>query len=452
MRNHNLDRFLTISLAFLLLLIFGLIVLHAPMIVFVGTHVPSIDLLFKAWKEILMGICLILTALLLTSQKRWTVLAKDRIVQVVFAYATLHAITLVLFHNSAQATAAGLLIDLRYILFFVLVYILLRFYPAYRRLFMKVGLAGAIIVLGFGVLQVFFLPKDVLTVLGYGKETITPYLTVDENHDFIRINSTLRGPNPLGAYALIVLSVLTALIVTKGLVNRKSKQFFAINALLIGALVCMVASYSRSAVIGVVISLLVVAGVNVWRKLRLKHWLVIGGIVVIGLVGFLAIKDSSFVSNVVLHENPQGGSSVSSNEGHAESLKEGVVRMAGQPLGAGIGSTGSASLTTDKPLIIENQYLYIAHEIGWLGLIIFLVLWVMVLRHLWLRRRGWLSLGVFASGIGLGVIGLLLPVWVDDTVSIIWWGLAAICLSIPIDTMGDKKEPLHEPRKTSPRQ
>jgi hypothetical protein len=31
-----------------------------------------------------------------------------------------------------------------------------------------------------------------------------------------------------------------------------------------------------------------------------------------------------------------------------------------------------------------------------------------------------------ASGIGLALIGLLLPVWVDDTVSIVWWGLAAI--------------------------
>ena len=29
---------------------------------------------------------------------------------------------------------------------------------------------------------------------------------------------------------------------------------------------------------------------------------------------------------------------------------------------------------------------------------------------------------------GLAFVGLLLPVWVDDTVSILWWGLAAIAI------------------------
>jgi hypothetical protein len=40
----------------------------------------------------------------------------------------------------------------------------------------------------------------------------------------------------------------------------------------------------------------------------------------------------------------------------------------------------------------------------------------------------WLALGVFASGIGLAIVGIFLPVWTDDTVSIIWWGLAALAL------------------------
>ena len=43
-------------------------------------------------------------------------------------------------------------------------------------------------------------------------------------------------------------------------------------------------------------------------------------------------------------------------------------------------------------------------------------------------RHGALSLGVFASGCGLAIVGLLLPVWVDDTVSIIWWGLAGVAI------------------------
>jgi hypothetical protein len=144
--------------------------------------------------------------------------------------------------------------------------------------------------------------------------------------------------------------------------------------------------------------------------------------------GLLIARDTSFVSNVLLHEDPSGGNEINSNEGHIESLSYGLDRLIHQPLGAGVGSTGSASLFGDQPVIIENQYLFIAHEIGWLGLLVFAALFVIVMIRLWRVRSDWLGLGVFASGIGLALIGILLPVWVDDTVSIIWWGLAAVVL------------------------
>src|SRR6185312_10535467 len=157
--------------------------------------------------------------------------------------------------------------------------------------------------------------------------------------------------------------------------------------------------------------------------------LVSGAIILVALgVGIVATRNTDFVSNVVLHDNPVGGSSTKSDQGHISSLKDGISRALTQPFGAGIGSTGSASLSTDKPLIIENQYLFITHETGWVGLAVFVMIFVGVLNRLWQRRENYLALGVFAGGIALAVIGLLLPVWVDDTVSIVWWGLAAIAI------------------------
>ncbi len=79
--------------------------------------------------------------------------------------------------------------------------------------------------------------------------------------------------------------------------------------------------------------------------------------------------------------------------------------------------------------IVENQYLYVAHESGWLGLLLFVLIYWFILRQLWRKRQHWLALGVFASGVGLAIIGLLLPVFADDTVAIVWWGLAAIALA-----------------------
>lgn len=130
----------------------------------------------------------------------------------------------------------------------------------------------------------------------------------------------------------------------------------------------------------------------------------------------------------MLHEDPSEGNDINSNQGHVESLQDGLSRMAVQPFGAGVGSTGSASLLGDNPVIIENQYLLVAHESGWIGLAIYLALYGLISVRLWHRRSNWLALGVLSSGIGIAAASLFLPVFVDDTVSIIWWGLAAVAL------------------------
>jgi len=120
---------------------------------------------------------------------------------------------------------------------------------------------------------------------------------------------------------------------------------------------------------------------------------------------------------------------VDSNGQHLQSLEQGLGYVLIHPLGAGVGTTGSASLQGARPLIIENHYLFIAHEVGLLGLAVFVWLFGLVLVRLWHRRTDWLALGLFASGIGLGLAALILPVWADDTVAIVWWGLAAVAIS-----------------------
>ena len=51
----------------------------------------------------------------------------------------------------------------------------------------------------------------------------------------------------------------------------------------------------------------------------------------------------------------------------------------------------------------------------------------MILKRLWLVRKDWLALGVLASGIGLAMIGLLLPVWAVA----MWLPLGAPPPSVP---------------------
>lgn len=410
----------------LLAVIFAGIVVHAPLSVWLGSLWPENELIFKVWKELLMLLAAGLALGMMSRRNLWHEFAKDKLFWLIIAYTVLHVATVAIFDLSSAATLAGLAIDLRYVLFFGLVYVGLKALPQYRQLLLTIAVVGAFLVVGFATLQLF-LPRDILAYIGYGQDTIAPYLTVDKNPDFVRVNSTLRGPNPLGAYAGMVLTLIVSVLVrTKAWLTVKYR--WVIILLTLFSVVALWLSYSRSAWIGVAVSVGLVLAVTMARKLPRWSW--IAGCVVLGALagGLFLARDSTFISNVILHENPEGGSEVTSNEAHAESLAFGLERLSQQPLGAGVGSTGSASLYTDSPVIIENQYLFIAHEVGWLGLLLFVAIFVMIMIRLWTQRKNWLALGVFAGGIGLALIGLIQPVWVDDTVSIIWWGLAAIAL------------------------
>lgn len=418
--------FLDMTFITILLVILAGIVVHAPLSVWIHSTFPALELVGKSWKEVLMGVAAVLALVIMWRRKQFMLL-RDPILWLMGGYATLHVLLVPLFYDNATATLAGLLIDLRYLLYFVLVYLAIRLYPGFKRTFLGIFLVGALVVGSFALLQVFVLPPDFLTVIGYSDLTIASYLTVDENPEYIRISSTLRGPNPLGAYAVIVLTLAAAWWLRAK--HAALRRPFAITMFVVlGSGVALWASYSRSALIAAGVAIGLALLLTVGRKLKKWMWV---GVLVIALAvagGLYAARDTSFVANVILHENEGTGANVSSNEGHLNSLSEGTERMVRQPLGAGIGSTGSASLYGSDPIIIENQYLFTAHETGWLGLALFLIIFLKILKRLWRQRSDWLALGVFASGIGLALIGLLLPVWVDDTVSIIWWGLAALVL------------------------
>lgn len=413
-------------IVWLLLVIWGLIVLHAPLTVWFVSHGAPVYI--KAWKEVLMLIASVLLLVHTVRLKKLSVFMRDPLVWGATTYGLLNLIMVFCIPTTPEAALAGLAINLRYVLYFMLVYVLIRLHPEYRTVFLRVGLMGAGIVVGFAVLQLV-LPYDVLKYLGYSSKTIVPYLTVDGNSAYIRENSTLRGPNPLGAYAGSAVILIVAYMTTKWSIIRNSRQRFILIGLLIASTTALWVSYSRSALITTVIGAVGVLWIKFKSLTKRTHrvLLVLSVVLVLGF-GWM-VRGTSFVQNVILHDDPHNGSGTNSNSDHLSSLRVGVARTVAQPFGAGVGSTGSASLLSDSGLIIENQYLMIAHEVGWLGLGLFIWLNYLVMVALWHRRASWLALGVWASGLGLMLIGLVLPVWVDDTVSIVWWGLAALVIA-----------------------
>lgn len=438
----DIMKWLPCSILILLLIILIGVVFHAPLIVSIGTLFPAVAIEVKAWKEILLVLATILVVVDVTRRHSWRELLSDWVVRIAIAYVLLHIVLLPFMWQGLLPAVAGLMIDLRFVVFFLLIYSMVRLYPTWRRPLIVGSVIAATVSMVFAFLQVTVLPHDILSYIGYSKATIAPYLTVDQNYDFIRINGTLRGPNPLGIYATIVLAACLAALV---LVRQKMS---AIHRLLpwsvaLAGVVSVVAvwfSYSRSAKIALALAIVIVLVARYGRLISRPLWIAMAAVGLLLVGGVYLARDTPFVSIVILHEDPDEGGKVNSNDGHWESLVDGTERMLAQPLGAGIGSTGSASIMGEDTVIIENYYLYVAHETGWLGLTLFLALSGTVWWRLWQRRCDWLALGLLASGIGAAAASLFLPVWADDTVALVWWGLAGVAIA---STMKYKMEKQH---------
>lgn len=415
----------------LCVVIFG-VALQAPISVWADIWGGSYALFIKSWKEILLGVAAILTAVLVYRSGDYQRIVRSRILWLVGAIALVHLIVMLGFNHPILSEGAGLVIDLRNYLAFAIGFILITLYPRARKPIVYSFLAAMALVLVFAFLQVTVLPRDFLAVLGYSIETIAPYQTVDLNDSYIRINSFLRGPNPLGAYAVIGLAgVLAFAWRQRDKLRRFSRPDLALTAGgLTLSLVAIWFSYSRSALIAaviVVLGMLIAISSGRWVIRIIASSIMLG---VVSLVGLFALRDVPFIANVVFHTNEESTSAVKSDDDHLDSLQDGIESTLESPLGVGIGTAGSPSLLTDSPKIIENQYLYIAHESGLIGLLLQIGLLIWVLLVMWrYRRRDWLVLAVGTSGVGLAVVGLVLPVWVDDTVGLTWWMLAGVALA-----------------------
>lgn len=409
------------------------VTLHTPIFVWLQTSfgVPAEA---KAWKEALLMVTLVSALCMVAIRHRMKTFVKDPVVMIALGLLAWHGM-LALFRPFSHATLAGLMIDTRYILAFLGVYSVVKLYPTMSHEVKKFATIGAGIVVVFGVLQATILPIDSLQILGYSKQTIAPYMTIDQDMRFIRINSTLRGPNPLGAYSVIVLAVAGALLLRHWSTVRYRLSALAIIA---GSFLTLWRSYSRSAYIAAIVVVAWLGGSALRalpRKTQLYAVLASLGLLICGV---LLLVSASGYQTVIHHESPVSSTTTKSDDQHAQSLESSARKVLAQPLGAGIGSTGSASLTGNQPLIVENWYLFVAHEAGWIGLGGFMMLLGAVLYQLWLRRQQAWVFGLLISGVALSVIGIVLPIWTDDTLAITWWGIAGALVATSWPTHATK--------------
>lgn len=386
----------------------------------------------RLWKEVVLLALLAAGAVLLYwDSKLRAIFFRNRLMQVIGLYALLSFVIGGVAYAAGgvnkTALADGLLLNLRFLLFFVLVWLVSHKTDALRRWWRRLLLGPAVVVVGIGLMQRFLLPYDVLKHFGYNANTIYPYETIDHKRAYLRVQSTLRGANPLGAYLVVVTSV-----VVQWLLAKRDKILPA--AILLATIVVLFFSGSRSAMIGAAFAGLVVLYVRVsdshWRRLLL---VVTASCFVAGAAAGFALRNNDHFQNIVFHTDEHSTSSENSNEGHATLLKEGIIDVLHHPLGDGVGTAGPASVHNNHPgKIAENYFVQIAQETGWLGFALFAVIYLGVGIRLWQQRQDSLSLVLFASLIGITFVNLLSHAWTDDTLAYIWWGLAGLALAPPL--------------------
>lgn len=383
---------------------------------------------FKSTKEILLfGILLPLSAYVVFREPAILVnIWKRAINKLIFAYVALQLVLVFALQGAAKSEIAGLVFNTRFLAMFLLAQVLVSKLPQkqLQELSLRFIFWGGAVVVAFGALQVLVLPNDFLRHFGYAKDIIPPYFTVDNNENYVRILSTLRGPNALGAYLVFWLPIL--LLVTKRMWNVAAKYRVLAVLFWLAGLTTLYGTGSRSAWIGSVVSVGAASLLLVSRQVRAK--ILLGGVVAVAICALMIGLNwsSSFVQTSLWHNDPAEQSNVNSDNQRQDSLIDSLRIIKANPFGSGVGSVNIASTYGPKPITVENYYLQIAQELGLLGLAIFIGILVLVALSLWRQRALDIASALFASMLGLSIVGMLLPVWGDETVSMLWWAMAGI--------------------------
>ena len=420
---------------------------HAFLTVWLSTSGLNYTVL-RLWKEIIVALCAVPVVIIaLRNPAIFKQFMRSRLMLLIVAFIALQliagAISYATGHVSLKALGYGLIVNIRFLVFFLLCAFVANRTDWLRVHWRTIVLVPAIAVIIFGLLQFFVLPADVLKHFGYGPDTIPAQSLIDNNADYPRVQSLQRGANPLGAYLVIVLTTLTVLIAT-----RNHIRFWRILLLTAGTL-CLLLTFSRSAWLGMAAS--GTLAVFLCTKTKRQRRIAVGTVIalVILFAGSLLLLNSNHrYQDIVFHTSSSSRASQSSNAAHASAKMEGLKEVLHSPLGEGPGTAGPASIynAMQPARVSENYFLQVGQEVGWLGLALFVLILAALARGWYIERQATLNRVMLASLVGMVVISMLWHGFTDDTLAYIWWGLAGIAYGSQIAREQERMQ-RHEAQK-----
>ena len=293
----------------------------------------------------------------------------------------------------------------------------------------KLILAVSTLVCLLGLLQ-WFLPKDILTHLGYNIERgVKPNFFINDDINYPRIMSTIRDPNSLGAFLILPTLLLASLY---GKVKKEKKQLIR-GLLLLHALILLL-TFSRAAWLGIIISgltLLIISNKKKASFLLKQYWMILVGLIILFGVGLYSQRQSYFVRSVVFRiDDKNKPTDPDSDQLHVYFIEKGVNGVMQKPMGYGPGTAGIVSIQNENGgTLTENYYIQIAHEVGVVGLLIFVIAWGYVIKLL-VQAKSVLGTTLIASACAYAVMAMVMHLWSNEAVATQWWLLAGVAVGL----------------------
>lgn len=429
-----------------------LYILAAALVAYMPLHVfvaQSASLLtggievWKAAKDVL--VFLLALPLLYTSWRQG--LWKDRyfiaILVLGLVYGLIHGVFLVVDQSDhTNTTIIASVYNTRLLIYLLLGYIVGFVYGG--RVFMqKLFWLATVVASGvalFGVLQYFVLPDNFLSLFGYSLDRGAKVMFfIDDKPDFPRVMSTLKDPNSLGSFLIVpTLAVGYSLLSSGGaekVFGRKIDKRVLLVFLIV-LLLCQIVTFSRGALIGLVLSV----GVCVFfagfsnrlslKSLPKKYVLAAISVVVAGLIALPFVWQTYVFQNIVFHAD-QSTVLADPNELRVQLVQDALADVADQPLGHGPGTAGLIAIRNPQGgVLTENYYLQIAYEVGWLGVTLFVSILSLIIWRLYsiFRRNEAQAVILLSAGVGYLFYSFLIHLWSNEAVALQWWLLVGVVI------------------------
>ncbi|MEY2475433.1 MAG: hypothetical protein QOG87_748 [Actinomycetota bacterium] len=255
--------------------------------------------------------------------------------------------------------------------------------------------------------------REVLQIFDRGLFDIRSSMSLG-GREVVRPGGSFFDPLQAGFFPLVALAAGVELVV------RRAREGAYLLLPLVS--VAIILTFVRSAVLAAAV-LIGMAMARAGRG-RVRFSLVLAP----GIIALLLVAVSSgFVTRVT--------GSDESNSFHVSGFQQGMKGLALDPMGRGLGSAAGIGdrFAVATKLTTESAYFQVGTEVGVIGMAMFIVMIVLLLRKLaWAARAdpdNWMAGAALPLGVALAVGGVFLHIWLGLALGLSFWGAAGLALA-----------------------